>query len=266
MKTIVYQSQRPEGLPAWLETCLGSVRSWSEDRGFAYRFYGDEIFERVPAWYRDKTAAYPQVATDLGRLRLARELLDEGYERTVWLDADVLVFDPENFRINVETGSAFGREVWVQADGKGGLRAYRNVHNAVALFCRDDTFLDFYADACERIIGRANGGLPPQIVGTKLLTALHNIVGFQLIDAVAMASPPVVRDIAGGGGAALDRLSRELEAVPEAVNLCSSLEGAVTDGVNLDAALMAAAVNRLLDDGAPVFQRVSQRVFHKLRP
>jgi len=166
MKTIVYQSQRPEGRPAWLETCLDSVRRWAAGCGFDYRFCGDEIFVRVPAWYLDKTAAYPQVATDLGRLRLARELLDTGFERTIWLDADVLVFDPDDFRITVDTGSAFGREVWVQGDGRGGLKVFRNVHNAVALFCRGDSFLDFYAEACERIIGRADGGLPPQIVGT----------------------------------------------------------------------------------------------------
>jgi len=253
MRTIVYQSQRPEGLPAWIEACLDSVRSWSEGAGYAYRFYGDEIFDRVPAWYRDKTAAYPQIATDLGRLHLARELLDEGYERTIWLDADVLVFDPAIFRIDVTTGSAFGREVWVQEDGKGGLKAYRNVHNAVALFCTDDSFLDFYAEACERIIGRADGGLPPQIVGTKLLTALHNIIGLQLIENVAMASPLVVRDIVGGGGAALGRLTGGLKAPPAAVNLCSSLAGTVSDGVELDEAKMETAVNRLLDDGAKVF-------------
>jgi len=253
MKTVVYQSQRLKDRPPWLEECLTSVRSWSEEAGFAYRFYGDEIFDRVPAWYRDQTAAYPQIATDLGRLRLARELLDEGYERTIWLDADVLVFDPEKFRINVVAGSAFGREVWVQGNGKGGLKAYRNIHNAVALFCRDDTFLDFYAAACEQIIKRAEGGLPPQIVGTKLLTALHNIIGFHLIDTVAMASPPVTRDIASGGGVALDRLSRELDTVPAAVNLCSSLMGATTDGIDLDEAILVAAINWLLDDRGQVF-------------
>jgi len=177
---------------------------------------------------------------------LARELLNGGYQRVIWLDADVLVFDPARFSVDVSEGCAFGREVWIQRSADGQLKAYKNVHNAVACFCQDSTFLDFYIETCKSIIGRANAGLPPQIVGTKLLTALHNIVGFQLIHRVAMASPLILRDLSSGSSSAIDLLSEMSSGPLCAANLCGSLVGKHTDGVDLEMPMLASACDLLM--------------------
>ena len=54
MKTVVYQSYRTTSVPAWIDECMKSVRRWAQLKGFEYVFFDDEIFERVPSWYRQK--------------------------------------------------------------------------------------------------------------------------------------------------------------------------------------------------------------------
>jgi len=246
MKTAVYQSYRTRNVADWISTCLASVENWAGERGFDYRFYDDGIFERVPLWFLEKAGKHLQIATDLGRLILARELLNEGYERVVWLDADILVFDPKGFSIPTTTEFAFGREIWVQPKTKGGIKVYRNVHNAVSVYCQNNSFLDFYILSSLRILERAEGRLVPQIIGTKFLTAQHNMIGFPLLDEVGMASPRVVQDLAAGSGPALDLLQKNLNAPMRAINLCSSFAGDDVDDVFLTSPLLEQACKTLL--------------------
>lgn len=233
MQTRVIQSYRTSDVPQWIETCLVSVKSWSVRNDFSYQFVGDEIFERVPAWYRRKTSENRQIATDLARLHLIQEAFDDGYDRAVWLDADVLVFNPAYFTVEQSSGFAFGREIWVQSDVRGRPRAFRNVHNAYTVFCKDNRFLSFYQYACEQIISRLepgpDKGMAPQVVGPKLLTSLHNVLGFQLTDDIAMLSPDVLLDIVSGGGPSLNLLRDSQVGQPYGANLCASLTSLAGD-------------------------------------
>lgn len=228
MRTRVIQSYRTIDVPAWIDTCMGSVQKWSEASQFDYQFVGDDIFDRVPAWYLEKTSVYPQISTDLGRLYLLEEAFAEGYDRAIWLDADVLVFAPDSFSVTLTSGFAFGRELWIQQDKRGKPKAYRNVHNAYAVFCADNRFLSFYQYACEQVIRRMesgeNLGMAPQVVGPKLLTSLYNTLGFDLTHDIAMFSPDVLRDIDAGGGPSLSLLRENLAEPLAGANLCSSLE------------------------------------------
>jgi len=248
MKTVVYQSYRTDEVPAWIQRCLDSVQGWAGDREYDYQFSGDEFFDLLPDDYRAKAAGRSPILSDLARLILARNLLDEGYQRTLWVDADVLIFDPVGFEITIDQNFAFCREVWIQADGHGGLKAFRNVHNAVAVFVAGNSFLDFYIDACQRVVGRIEGqaGLVNQLVGPKLLSSLHNTIGYPLIDNVGMLSPLVLQDIAQGGGAALDLLAHQLPSPIQAANLCASLAGGLSEGIDLNEILMEAVVDSLL--------------------
>jgi len=252
--TLVIQSYRSKSEPDWIAACLESVRAWATGQGWDYRFVGDEIADRVPDGYREGAQGRWPVITDLARLLLARDALAEGRGRVIWVDADVLVFGAEGPDVTAagEAGYGFSRELWVQPDGDG-LRVYRNVHNALCWFAPGNPVLDFYIHACERIVGRLDGGAPNQIVGPKLLTALHNMLGFPLLDDVGMASPLVARDLAAGGGAALERLIAESPMPLRAINLCASLVGREVDGVRMDDALMRAVVARLRGGGEQLF-------------
>src|SRR5690606_10192062 len=114
--TLVIQSCGARGRTGWLAACMDSVRHWAAARGYGYEFVGDEIFGKVPPWYLEKVADRRPVATDYARLALLHEALHEGRaDRVIWLDADVLVFDP-TLELDCRATCAFGQELWVQED------------------------------------------------------------------------------------------------------------------------------------------------------
>lgn len=201
---------------------MESVTAWAESNHFQYRFIGDEIFDLVEPELMAKAGAQTVIASDLARLKSMQQGLDEGFDCVVWCDADFLIFNPQDLVLPV-VDFAFGREIWVQANDKGSLRAYPKLHNALMMFRRGNTCLDFYADTAARLLRLTQGSMPPQFIGPKLLTALHNIASFPVMERAGMLSPLVMRDILAGGGAALDLFLRKSPEPPAGANLSSSL-------------------------------------------
>lgn len=213
---------------------MESVRTWSSAKHLRHDVEDDALFNRVPSRFRKKLADRPQIASDIARLKWIEYVLATETDKAIWIDADVLLFAPERFKPAIgPEGYLLGRELWVEDDGSGGYRVRRNVHNALIVAERSNPFIPFYRHTAERILDRLepgqSGGMVPQVIGPKLLGALHSIVPLPLCDQVAMVSPPVVADIARGGGPALDALKRAMDdnqvAPPAAVNLCQSLTG-----------------------------------------
>ena len=251
-RLLVIQSHR-QPLPwRWLERCLGSVRSWAEESGFDYRFVDDTLFQTLPPDLRHKTLKQPVVASDLARLLAIDEALAAGYDAVIWMDADSLVIDPRRLQIP-DVAYALGREIWVQTEG-GGYRARVKVHNAFLLFRAGNPFLDFYIHAADRIIRRHDGPMVPQLVGPKLLTALHNIIACPVVEEAAMLSPAVVGDLLANAGMdtgagvspALDLFRDRCFAVPAVVNLCGSLVSIEGKPGELTAAEVADVMDLLL--------------------
>lgn len=239
--TLVLQSHAPAALGPWQRACLGSVEAWAADRGHAYRFLDDALFDGIPGWYMAKCRDHGRMATaaDLGRLLRLREALEAGADRVVWLDADVLVIDPARLALPDDVDHAFGVEVWVQPGADGRPKARRNVHNAVCLFRRGNPVLDFLIHGCLRLVEalEPEKGFPPQLCGPRLLNALHPLVRFPLVETVGMVSPLLGADLIGrGDGRALDCWRRAAADLPPpaAVNLCASLHGRTVDGVLCD--------------------------------
>lgn len=223
---LVLQACPPAEVDGWLGDCMQSVRAWAAANRFDYRCLDDELFAVLPKALRPGGRITPVIASDLARLEWARGLLRRGEARAVlWLDADVLVFDPARLVLPA-TDHAVGREVWVQADDDGKWRSYRKVHNA-ALFFRGDgagrnSFLDFYADTGRRFLEQNTGGVPAQFIGPKLLTALHNVVQLPVMEAVGMISPALALDLLGARSGALACYRRKTPAPLAAANLCRS--------------------------------------------
>lgn len=222
--TLVIQSCSARQQQGWIGQCLRTARQWAQDRHFEYRFVGDEIFKLVPNWYREKVGKKLPIVTDYARLLLLQQALADGYEQVIWLDADVLVFD-QSLELDFEGTCAFGQEVWIQ-EHEGRLAARRNVHNAVCVFRRNCVVLPFLIYSVASIIRRVSADhIAPQIVGPKLLSALHSICDFALLPQVGALSPEVISDICEGGGAALNLLRQKSVIKPKAVNICASLTG-----------------------------------------
>jgi hypothetical protein len=244
--TIVLQSQSPAALDGWQGRCCASVAAWARKRGYRYRRCGDDIFDRVPVRLRRRFARQRVVLSDLARLHWLRTVLEEGYDRAIWVDADVLIF--RDFTPPA-AGDHLGRECWIQLQGRR-LRTYRKVHNAWLQFAAGSAFLPFYIDRAEALLQLADAPVVPQFIGPKLLTAWHNIVPFSVEERVGMLSPRCLDELLTDvhePAPALARLVSAHRTALCAVNLCASLEGRCTDGVLHDADAYHRVVDGLLD-------------------
>ncbi|WP_455202601.1 hypothetical protein, partial [Kaarinaea lacus] len=163
-KTLVIQSHRSPLPFPWIAQCLESVQHWCALKQYEYQFLGDELFDCLPENLMEKVEDQKVIASDLARLNVLQKAISKGYETVVWLDADFLIFDPNNFILPDES-FAVGREVWVQRDKQGKLKVYKKVHNAFLMFHRENSFLDFYAESAERLLRQNQGGMPPQFIG-----------------------------------------------------------------------------------------------------
>lgn len=238
--TLVLQSHRDPLPYAWLEPCLDSVRTWADRYRYDYRFIGDELFAPLTAGELEKTRDQPVIATDLARLLQIQLFLESGYTTVVWCDADLMVFNPDGL-VLTDSAYALGREVWVQPASGRGLKSYVRVHNAFLVFRRGNAFLPFYLETARRLLALNSGRMPPQFIGPKLLSALHNICHCPVQENAGMLSPLVIKGLLGGAPDALQLLRRRSPAPLAAANLCAS---SVAGGA-LENAEMAALVSRL---------------------
>jgi hypothetical protein len=239
MDRVLILQSAPRDAPSWVERCVGGVSRWAHVSGYDYVFMHDELFDLVPDWYLNKVGDRTAIAADLARLKWAARLLEEDRADVVaWFDADVAMFAPGEFSVAIGRGPVFGYEYWLQrSEGKGKeakgkeakgkeakLRIRKNVHNAYCAFRKDCAVLPFLIEATERIIEKVDARfLAPQLVGPKLLTSLHNIVGFELEHRVGAVSPELDRALAEHDETALARLRAILPSPLMAANLCSTL-------------------------------------------
>lgn len=245
-QTLVLQSHRYPLPHAWLNGCIESVKHWCALNGFHHKFIGDELLDLVAPSLVAKTHNQRVITTDLARLKALQNTLSQGVETAIWCDADLLIFDPDGFTLP-DDNYAVGREVWIQADRDKPrkLIAHVKVHNAFLMFRAGNSFLDFYTETAERLLIDNSGPMPPQFIGPKLLTALHNVIRCPVAEAAGMFSPLVSADIAVGGGPALELFKRRSAHPVAAANLCASgyERGDISD------ATLRACIGRLLDDG-----------------
>lgn len=246
MKTVVYQSYRRFNVPIWINRCLQTVQEWATSQGFDYRFIDDRLFAYAPEWYRQRVSNNILLISDLARLVVAKELLHEGYGRTIWIDADVIIFNPEQFTIDVAEGYAFCRELWVAPTPEGQLTGWHRVNNAVTVFVEPNDFLDFYIHACKSIV-QHNSQFDTLAVGTRFLTSLYQIMPFHLINQVGIFSPVLMRQL-------IQRVETTLQAYQQgygfsiyAANLCSSFRNTFCQGIWMSDDLYSSAIDCLLN-------------------
>jgi hypothetical protein len=223
MKTVVYQSYRTHNVPHWIFHCMQIVSLWAGRHGFAYRFYDDGIFNRVPAWFKQRVNNLILPMSDLARLLVAHELLEEGFERVVWIDADVLIFDIDQFHIDVPGTCAFCKEWWLGPNAEMKMRIYSRVNNAVLMFTRESNFLDFYIESAQAFVRYKRSQIGHTDIGTQFLSRLHALAHFPLLTNVGMISPWLLSDMAEGPGDLTDWYMQHANQPIFAANLCGSM-------------------------------------------
>ena len=247
-RTVVIQSYRPGPLPQWQRRCVESVAAWARGRGWEYRYVDDRLLEITPAWFRERCGAQKLPVTDLGRLLLMREALAEpDCGRAVWLDSDVLVFDPENLRPDAVGDYAFCREFWLWRDPGTGLRAVWAINNAVLSMSRGAPMLEFYIRACEDIVRATPANtLEHNAIATKFPTALGNAMPLSVVPRAGLFCPALVADLAGGGEEFARAYAQHLKEPVACANLCGSLVGRTIWGVTLTEGQLEAVVETLI--------------------
>ena len=233
--TLVLQSHRVPLPHSWIQRCLDSVQAWAEGACYAWRFLDDSLFDVLTEDERVRCGNQLVVASDLARLRWCQRVLQEGYARVIWCDADTLVIDRDHIELPAQ-GCAFGRELWLQGEAAA-PKLYRKIHNACMVFTAGDPVLDFYAFAATRLIANhavnnsSTGTMVPQLAGPKFLTHLHNVVQFEVMEGAQVVSPLLAKSLLGGDGRVLQRYRSRWHCAPTLVNLCASevVRGSLTD-------------------------------------
>ncbi|WP_050759451.1 hypothetical protein [Luminiphilus syltensis] len=224
LATLVLQSA-PAEPPEWVTGCLTSVNEWCNAVGYERLLIGDELFDILPGWFRQKTAERLPMAADLARLLHIQRLLESGVYRVIWADADTLVLNPR-WQIEDRFHTAFGQEHWLQHNTAGRWAIHRQPHNAFCLFRSDSPVLDFLIYAATSIVRRADADhLAPQMIGPKLLKALHNLVDFDLLPEAGAISPDLLMACHTSDTSALAVYRKYYDGPLYLANLCQSLAG-----------------------------------------
>ena len=245
MKTVVLQSFRTASVPRWMERCMASVRAWAALHGYEYEFMDDRIFDLCGADYLAQVGDNKRSITNLARLELIRLRLEGAYERAIWLDADTFVFAPAAFRMDIETGYAFGREVWVHRDGAGKISLDYRVHNASCVFTRNQPDLDFFIRSM-RYIAATRQIRESFQVGVRFLSGLQYPLGFSLIQDSGVFSEDIIRALATGDDEPIAALARGHAHPLHAANLgFSQFDPADPLSTAKDDGVVMAAMDRL---------------------
>jgi hypothetical protein len=241
VKTVVLQSA-PLERRAWVNECMAGVARWAENNSFEHACYGDEFFDVLPVWYRQKLGGRGPILADLARLIHARSALQEGYEAVIWCDADTLIIDPL-WQPITPSHSIFGHELWLQRDKSGRLEIRKQPHNAYLMFTATSPVLDFLIHTVESIIYRADPEhISPQMVGPKLLKALNTFADFDLEHAAGAMSPLLLDALLSDNSEITSYFKVAQTSPPKLMNLCASLVGSD----DLDIEKIRAAVNLAL--------------------
>ena len=254
MKTIVLQSFRTRDVPSWISTCMASVRRWADGCGWEYEFMDDAFFLLAPEWARVRCENNLYAVTDICRLVWARKRLDDGYQRVVWADADVLVFAPQALVIAAGSGHGFARELFLRVDGHGRTAPKRGVNNALMAFEGGDPVLNAYLQSCyDCLRALPPGPVPRTALGPELLTRLAASRGLRTIEGVGMFSLALMQSIAQGGGPITREYLRLSTTPPVAANLCHFLRNAIRPDLRARFdQTYEAAVRRLAETGGAV--------------
>lgn len=258
LKTIVLQSYRTHSIPNWIGTCLRTAAEWAKDSGFDYLLTGDEFFDYAPAWVRERCGSQIFPVTDLARLNLMLDYLERGYDRAVWLDADVLVFAPQLLRIDTQAGYAFSHEVMLGEMPDGRIHIFDpSINNAVMVFEKNHPMLEFYRFATEAILRHAPPGeIARTAVGPQFLTALQGAMPIERLVSVGLFTPRLMAAIAQNDERLCAAYARQFGYPMGAANLCHFTHH-LSDSASrqrLDA-LFDQAVGKLMASGGGILNR-----------
>lgn len=185
---------------------------------------GDQLFSYAPEF----GPPFSKVTrSDLCRLRAIRYFLSQGWERVVWIDSDVLIWNAADFTLpEVGTGEVIcARESFFHHDGRCALQ----VNNSIVGFTDPDAVQKLIECSVERLNAalRANHPARMTVIGTDLFSELRFPLRRVFTKQAGCFSETTINRLLGpwlSGRDHLRSLSRASGATLCAANLCSSRE------------------------------------------
>jgi len=225
MAVIVLQSHRSRQEQTWIGRCIRSVERWAAIRGHDYEFVGDELFDLCgPDYLAQVRHADVRAITNLARLELIRRKLAEGYDRAIWIDADVFIFAPHQLKLEIAMRYAFARETWIWARDDGALIPVAGVNNCVCGFARGEPDLDLLIHLTRHVAAHRQIRDNYQ-VGGDILKGLRVVLDFAMFDNIGMFSPKVLGAIADSQADILRLQAQSFGSEFYAANLCITHDG-----------------------------------------
>ncbi|WP_200384608.1 hypothetical protein [Rhodocyclus tenuis] len=182
----------------------------------------DAFFNYAPLWVHERCGAQIFPITDIARLYYLKDYLAKGYERVVWVDADVLVFDHAVFDIDVPSDYAFSREVMMGVDNSGRIQlSSPSLNNAVMFFRQGNPMLDFYCFAAEEIVRRtAPDRIERTALGPSFLRGLARSMPIARLNCIGLFTPVLIADLAKGSTRLFNDYCASFRYPMGAANLC----------------------------------------------
>lgn len=227
MRTVVLQSFRTHDVPEWLLLCMQSVKSWTESHAWDYAFMDDAFLELAPSHLRGVCGANIYALTDVCRLLWVKQMLEKGYERVVWADADLLIFAPHKLRLDGMWGHGFAREIFLRVERAGLFTPIEGINNALMFFEQGDPTLEVYLQAVYGVLEEAEPGkVLRTALGPHLLKSLDGNRHLNRIEGVGLFTQAVMSQLVKKKRGMFDALT-ELHGRPlAAANLCHFLRNA----------------------------------------
>lgn len=251
-KVAVLQSFRTVDVPSWITRCMDSVRQWALSQGWDYLVLDDRFLDLPPGWVRERCGRNLYAVTDVARLMWSQDVLSGDYERVVWVDADVVVFDPGGLARHVDAvhEHGFARELFLRVTGKCTDPQW-GINNALMVFDRHAPVLADYLRIClERLEGYRDGEVPRTAMGPTLLQQLDAAGRLHRIEGVGLFTPAMLEPFAAGRDALMRLYLSHCVVPPAAANLCHFMRNATTASRRPAFDRMyAAAIERLMHQG-----------------
>jgi hypothetical protein len=217
MKVLVFQSHA-KNAPLWIRRCTASVRDWARQQGWEYRLIGDELFRGIPLAVTLKAQSRLPLA-DLGRLLWTKRMLGD-WERVVWIDSDVLVFDPKSFLIDMSQEHLVCREILVSRHKDGDKLTVESSYNpSVLMVGRESTLLDEWLGIIDRKAS-TSAGLGDADFGREILRKMSPRNALPAVLSVGHFNAAILKEIHGKTGPAITRMMQASGVPFAAANLC----------------------------------------------
>jgi hypothetical protein len=248
-KICIIQAYEAQTVPDWIARCLNSVREWAAVHRHDYHF-SPEFWCHAPEWFRERCGPEFGPVTDVARVYMMKEQFERGAECVVWIDADVLVFDPQNLRIPTQADFFGIKEITILTFPDGSARSSpEGVNGAVLGARRGSALFDVYLKSIECVAhDYPDKVLPRTVAGPQLLTRLASTNHMECLTTVGLFTPAILNEIALGQTRLPALFSRSFGYRVAAANLCHFFRGILPEGSTAQYdAMMLKAIDELVN-------------------